>query len=218
MTTTTIFLIRHGETDANRNQVYQGQAGHGLNALGRDQALRLGARLAEAGIHFNALYSSDLARAFETAEIVGDCVGLTPIPERGLREVYLGTWQGLSYTDVEVQFPDEVAAWRRGEDIRRGGGESYADLQARMLATLDRLALGHAGGVVGAVSHGAAIKLFIAAVLGIPMAHLHYYHVVVNTAVTVVRRVERGPWDILVWNDARHLPDDPLAGALIEDA
>ena len=218
MITTTIFLIRHGETDANRNQVYQGQAGDGLNALGREQALRLAARLADVGVRFDALYSSDLARAFETAEIVGDCLRVTPIPEPGLREVYLGAWQGLSYTDVEAQFPDEVAAWRRGEDIRRGGGESYADLQARMLATLDRLALGHAGGVVGAVSHGAAIKLFIAAVLSIPMTHLRHYHVVVNTAVTVVRRVEGEPWEMLVWNDARHLPGDPLGGALVEDA
>lgn len=218
MTTTTIFLIRHGETDANRSRLYQGQAGSGLNERGREQAARLGSRLRSTGVRLDALYASDLARAFETAAIVGDCLGLAAMAEVGLREVFLGSWQGLSYTDVEAQFPDEVAAWRRGEDIRRGGGESYSDLQARMLVTLDRLAATHSGGVIGAVSHGAAIKLFIAAVLAIPLSHLRYYHVVANTAVTVVQRHGGGPWDLLIWNDARHLPDDPLAGTWIEDA
>ncbi len=218
MPTTKVLLIRHGQTDANRSRVFQGQMGAGLNARGQAQAHLLAERLAAANVHLDALYSSDLQRAWETAEIVGQRLGMTPIPELGLREVFLGAWQGLSYNEVAQQFPDEWAAWRRGEDLRRGGGENYVDLQTRIMATLDRLVRAHDGATLGVVSHGAAIKLFVAGVLGIDMARLPYFHVASNTAVSVLAREPDGDWDLLIWNDARHLPDDPLAGAFLEDA
>ncbi|MFN8471662.1 MAG: histidine phosphatase family protein [Anaerolineae bacterium] len=218
MPTTKILLIRHGETDANRGRVFQGQTGLGLNARGKAQAQLLADRLATANMKLDALYSSDLQRAWETAEFVGTRLDVCPIPEPGLREVFLGAWQGLSYDEVAQQFPDEWTAWRRGEDLRRGGGENYVDLQTRMMTTLDRLVRAHSGATLGVVSHGAAIKLFVAGVLGIEMARLPYFHVASNTAVTVVAREPDGDWDLLIWNDARHLPNDPLAEAFLEDA
>ncbi len=218
MTTTTLLLMRHGETDANRLGVYQGHRGVGLNERGRDQARRLAERLHRAEVRLDALYASDLQRAFETAQAVGARLGIAPIPDSGLREINVGAWAGLSNREVAERFPDEWAAWRRGEDVRRTGGENYADLQARLTAALDRLARAHPGGTLGIVSHGAAIKLFVAAVLGIGMDRLRFFHVVANTSVSVVTRTDDGPWDLVIWNDARHLPDDPLAGIVLEDA
>ena len=218
MSHTHIVLIRHGETDANRGRIFQGQTGLGLNSRGREQAQLLGARLKQTDLRLDALYASDLNRAWETAEIVGDYVGLTPMAEPGLREVYLGAWQGLSYEEAAAQFADEWAAWRRGEDVRRGGGENYTDLQTRMLTTLERLARAHPDQTIACVSHGAAIKLFVAGVLGIPFTRLHAYHVMSNTGVCLVNFHPDAGWELMTVNDTRHLPDDPLAGLFIEDA
>lgn len=215
---TTVLLIRHGETDANRNGVFQGQAGAGLNLKGREQARRLAERLVATDCRIDYLYTSDLQRAAETADIIGAYLNKTPLPDAGLREIYLGTWQGLSKAQVSDLYPEQVAAWLRGEDVRRGGGENYADLQVRMTTTLRRLVERHPGATLGVVSHGAAIKLFIAGVLGITTDYLPYFHVVFNTGVSVLRFSDQGRWDLMLWNDSRHLPHDPLAGAMLEDA
>src|SRR6202020_809574 len=100
----------------------QGQLGLGLNALGREQAALLRARLPRAAVRPSELVPSDLDRARETAEILAAALGLTPLADPDLREVYLGRWQGLSYTEIAERFPDEWAAWRAGHDVRRGGG------------------------------------------------------------------------------------------------
>ena len=195
MSKTRLLLVRHGETDDNKNLVFQGQLGRGLNALGREQA---------------ALLASDLDRARETAEILGHALGLTPSPDPDLREVYLGAWQGLSYAEIAARFPDEWAAWRAGKDIRRGGGETYAELGERVIRSLERLADAHPGATVLVVSHGAALKSFVAHVLGLRSEGMRAFRVQANTGVTVVERDE-GMWRLLVWNDEAHLHDAVLA-------
>src|SRR5580700_9863499 len=158
MPSTRIVLVRHGETDDNRNFVFQGQTGLGLNAHGRDQAARLAARLVRAARRPAAIYTSDLDRARETAEILGRALGLEPALDADLREVFLGAWQGLTGAEVTARFPEEWAAFRRGEDLKRGGGESYAELGERVAGAIDRAAAAHPGEAVLVVSHGAAIK------------------------------------------------------------
>jgi probable phosphoglycerate mutase len=207
-----LLLVRHGETDDNKNLVFQGQEGAELNARGRDQAARLGARLARASVRPAALYTSDLARARETAEIVGRALGLEPVLDEGLREIYLGAWQGLSHTEIAQRFPDEWAAWRAGDDIRRGGGETYAELDARMARSMDRIAAAHAGAAALVVSHGAALKTFAGHVLGMRpgcATWLRSFRVQENTAVSVVDRDAEG-YRIVAWNDAAHLHDAVL--------
>ena len=218
MSHTHILLIRHGETDANRGRIFQGQIGSGLNPRGREQAHLLGGRLQGVNLPIAALYASDLKRAWATAEIIGGYLKRLPVPEQGLREVYLGAWQGLSYEEAAARFADEWAAWRRGENVRRGGGENYTDLQTRMLNTLERLARAHEGQTIVCVSHGAAIKLFVAGVLGIPFTRLHAYHVMSNTGLCLVNYHPDAGWEMMALNDTRHLPDDPLDGLFIEDA
>ncbi|APR77442.1 Phosphoglycerate mutase family protein [Minicystis rosea] len=207
MPPTKIILVRHGETDDNKNSVFQGQQGRGLNAKGRDQAARLAARLAGAGIALDALYTSDLERAHETATIIGRALGLTPAPDPDLREVFLGSWQGLSHAEIAVRFPDEWAAWQRGEDLKRGGGETYAELGDRVSRAVLRIAEAHADRTAAIVSHGAAIKMFVARLLGLGTPGLRAFRVSHNTGVTVVERGAGGPFRLLVWNDVAHLHD-----------
>lgn len=210
MTSTRLLLVRHGETEDNRRQVFQGQLGRGLNGLGREQAGRLAARLSGAAPSPAAIVSSDLERARETAEILGAALGLVPTLDADLREVYLGRWQGLSHAEIAERFPDEWSAWRAGQDIRRGGGETYAELGDRVSRSLSAIADARPGETVLVVSHGAALKSFVAHVLGLGSAGMRAFRVQANTGVTVVERAE-GSWRLLVWNDEAHLHDAVLA-------
>jgi probable phosphoglycerate mutase len=210
---TKLLLIRHGETDDNHNRIFQGQGGEGLNARGREQAKRLATRMsAPQRVHLHALYCSDLARARETAEILGEALGLSPIEEPAVREVDLGAWQGLDDDEVALRFPNEWDAWRNGRDIKRGGGETYAELQARVAGALERIIDKHRGQAVGVVSHGAAIKVFVAHVLGLPLSRLRFFMAATNTALNLFEIDERGA-KLVIWNDAAHLRD-PIVEAL----
>jgi probable phosphoglycerate mutase len=213
---TTLLLVRHGETDDNRNHVFQGQEGSVLNARGRDQAARLAARLASAKARPAALYASDLSRAKETAEILGRALSLEPILDPELREIYLGAWQGLTYAEIARRFPDEWAAWRSGQDIHRGGGETYTELFDRMARAIERIARAHVGEAAIVVSHGAALKTFAGHVLGMgpgSATWLRSFRVQDNTGVSVVEWEERAGFRIAAWNDAAHL-GDPVVEAL----
>jgi broad specificity phosphatase PhoE len=207
MSSTRLLLVRHGETDDNRKLVFQGQSGSGLNERGRAQAARLAARLVDSRVKLDALYCSDLERARETAEILGSSLALRPVVDAELREVNLGAWQGLSRAEVEARFPEEWAAWRRGVDVPRGGGETYTALGERMAGALGRLAARHAGGVVGVVSHGAAIKTFVAGALRLELGGMSVLQVLRNTGLSVLERNPNGQHRLIVWNDATHLED-----------
>lgn len=111
-----------------------------------------------------AVVSSDLLRARETAEIIGLPFGVDP----RLREVDLGAWQGLTLYDVRARFPAEYAAWRAGEDVRRGGGETYAELAARAVpALLEALDAASEDSVL-AVLHGGTARAATARLLDLP--------------------------------------------------
>jgi broad specificity phosphatase PhoE len=206
--TTRLLLIRHGETDDNSRRVFQGQGGRGLSPRGREEAALLAARFQRVGLRASALYCSDLERARETADLLSSTLGLAPIADPALREVHVGAWQGLGYEEIAARYPDEWAAWKRGVDFKRGGGETYAELGERVSAAIDRIVAAHEGETVVIVSHGAAIKVFVGRVLGLDAAALRRYRVASNTGVTLVER-EGGVDNLAIWNDASHL-EDPL--------
>jgi broad specificity phosphatase PhoE len=209
MPKTRLYLVRHGETNENKSGVFQGQHGTHLNTTGREQAAKLAARLARHS--FAALYTSDLLRARQTADAVGAALGLTPVLEEELREINLGTWQGLSIAEISARFPEEWAAWRAGApDLRRGGGETYAELAARVTRAMGRIADAHPHASAVVVSHGAALKTFAGEVLGMSPGSavwLRSFRVQGNTGVSIVDREDDGGWKIVVWNDTAHLTD-----------
>jgi probable phosphoglycerate mutase len=152
---TTILLARHGETDWNRDNRFQGHADPPLNESGRTQAAELSAALADEPLA--AAYSSPLRRAFETAEIVAAPHGLGPVPMDALREVDVGSWQGLTRAEVEQRFPKQYARWL---DYEAGweNGESYEEMGRRVIAGLLELAAAHEGDQILAVSHGGPVR------------------------------------------------------------
>ena len=152
---TTILLARHGETDWNREYRFQGHADPPLNETGRRQAAELAAALAREQLA--AVYSSPLRRALETAEILAAPHGLEPVTVEALQEVDVGSWQGLTRTELGELAPDQLARWLDGgqgwED-----GETYEQMAKRVVPALLALAAAHDGGRILAVTHGGPIR------------------------------------------------------------
>lgn len=198
------YLARHGETADNASHVFQGQGGRGLNTLGRAQAQRLAERLGRRPPH--AIFSSDLERAAETARFVGEACNLTVNPDPALREIDVGLWTGKTYDEIQVLYPDEWAAWEAGLDVRRGGGETYAELATRIDGAIARIAGAEpAGSHLLIVSHGGAIKSWIARILGVTPEGMRALAGVANTGLTIVERDARGRHRLHTWNDVAHL-------------
>jgi broad specificity phosphatase PhoE len=160
---TTLLLARHGESDWNRARRWQGHADRPLTERGRAQAAQLAERLA--GIALDAVYSSDLRRAQETAEAVAGSQGLAATSLPALREVDVGSWSGLTREEAEERFPDAFRRWLAG-GTGWDDGENYGEMSARVLAAVGELATRHEGGRMLIVSHGGPIRAIHAAALG----------------------------------------------------
>lgn len=157
-----LLLARHGETDDNREPIrVQGFTDTPLNDTGRRQAAELAERVAPLGIV--SLWSSDLSRARETAEIVGARIGLEPALDARLREANRGEWEGQRFIDIEREQPALYAAWRRaGDEFHFPGGESLLEQQQRVLSMLEDVrAAGELPALV--VCHGGSIRVALCA-------------------------------------------------------
>jgi broad specificity phosphatase PhoE len=152
----TIWLARHGETDDNAPPArVQGWVDTPLNARGREQARALAREVAGLGIA--ALYTSQLARARETAEIVGRELGIEPLVDERLAESNRGDWEGRLLEEIQREQPEAWEAWMRaGEGFRFPGGEALADHCARVGAALDDVGAGPLAALV--VCHGGSIR------------------------------------------------------------
>ncbi len=161
---TTILLARHGESDWNRAKRWQGHADRPLTELGQAQARELADRLAETEL--NAVYSSDLQRAYETAEIVArkQRLDVTPLPE--LREVDVGSWSGLTRSEAEGRYPDAYRHWTAGGEGWQDG-ETYEELSVRVVGAIQRIAAEHPGERVLVVAHGGSVRAIHAAAMGV---------------------------------------------------
>ena len=162
---TTIVLVRHGETDWNRDNRFQGHADPPLNDAGREQARVLAEELR--GEPFAALYTSPLRRASETAAILGPQLALEPRADESLMEVDLGSWSGLTRSEVEERFPVGFARWLEyghGWD----DGETYEALGGRVVAGLSNIGARHPDMAVLAVTHGGPIRSALAAAESVP--------------------------------------------------
>jgi broad specificity phosphatase PhoE len=160
---TTLYLARHGESDWNAQNRFQGHTDRPLTDLGRRQAERLAEEVA--ALRLAAIYTSPLQRCTETAEIVSRHVGLEPVVAGALCEVDVGSWAGLTRAEVERRFPDGFRSWISGGNGWRDG-ETYEEMAERVLAAVRSIAAAHPGEEVLAISHGGPIRAVHAAALG----------------------------------------------------
>jgi broad specificity phosphatase PhoE len=160
-----LFLIRHGESTWNREHRIQGQLDPPLSPDGRHQAKLLADRLA--GKTFAGVYASDLQRAFQTAEVIGDLLGIEASAMTSLREIYLGEWEGLRIQEIAQRFPAAWAAWVEEPDWDVvPGGEGAVPFDARVSAALDDIFRRHEQGDVLVVTHGGVIQIALHRVTG----------------------------------------------------
>ena len=138
---TTVYLARHGESDWNAADRFQGHSDRPLTARGRLQAEALAVEIAEIAT-LAAIYSSPLRRALDTAAAVGAVTGLEPVALEGLREVDVGAWAGLSRSEVARRFPNDLQRWLDGGEGWAGRRELPGDVGSRPLRS--RLARGRA--------------------------------------------------------------------------
>ena len=155
---TAILLLRHGQSTWNAEGRWQGQSDPPLSDLGREQAEEAAGKLDDVGV--TAVITSDLGRARETGEILARALDLDPPREDpGLREYDVGDWEGLTRPEIEVGWPDQLAAWKEGRLLATPGGETRSAFLERVMAALRRVAAAaELGDVVVVVSHGGAIR------------------------------------------------------------
>jgi 2,3-bisphosphoglycerate-dependent phosphoglycerate mutase len=200
-----VFVARHGETDWNRDGRWQGQGGPGLNDTGRIQARALAMRLS--ALRVDALSSSDLARASETAEIAATTTGLTPVLDSGLREVDVGDWRGLTRDDVAKRDPDGYRRWLEGE-AGWAGGETYAEMHARVIAAVERIVAASAVGRIAVISHGGGVRALAAHAVGLPKHDRLRIEGARNCSLTTLLYGPDGV-RLVGYNDDGHLPPLP---------
>jgi broad specificity phosphatase PhoE len=160
---TTLWLARHGQSDWNAELRWQGHADRPLTALGRRQALELAEQLADTVV--DAVYSSDLRRALETAEPVAGRKGLRVVEIVELREIDVGSWSGLSRAEAQARFPDGFERWTRGSH-GWDDGETYEQMTERVVGAALRIAEAHHEESVLLVAHGGPIRALHAVSLG----------------------------------------------------
>lgn len=171
---TQLCLIRHGQTDWNLAGRYQGQSDVPLNATGRAQAQTISQILKDQS--FAALYSSDLGRARETAEIIGEMLSLPVQLEPRLREIHQGEWEGQLSTVIRARYAD---LWQERlvdpASVRPPGGETVGEVAARVWAALDEIAQQHPNDSVIIVSHGLALATAICKAQNIPVGQAYNF-------------------------------------------
>jgi len=173
-----------------------------LTPLGVSQARRLAGRLA--AIHFDALYSSDLGRAAETARIAADACKCEIAFDPRLRERNMGIFEGLTRSEMESRFPEERAAYRqKGPSYVIPRGESADQRVGRALQCLDELAARHPSGTLVVVTHGGILMGLFEFVLGLPFGSANRY-VRANCSWNVFLREPKG-WILETWGDVSHL-------------
>jgi len=156
-----LWLVRHGQTDWNREGRYQGQADPPLNAEGLMEAGH--AAHALVGLPLAAVVSSDLQRAVQTAEVIARRMNLPVRVDSRLREVDLGEWEGIVFTDIQERYPEKIEARKREPlEFRPPGGESLREVARRVWQAADELAVKYPGKEVVVVSHGLALAALLA--------------------------------------------------------
>ncbi|MET9968534.1 histidine phosphatase family protein [Streptomyces sp. NPDC006356] len=202
-----VILLRHGQTLWNVERRFQGTTDVALTEAGLAQARRAARLLA--GLKPDAIIASDLRRAAHTAAELAALTALEVTHDEALRETYAGAWQGLTHDEIIDRYGDEYAAWKRGEPVRRGGGELETEVADRAAPVVLR----HAeklpdNGTLVVVSHGGTIRTTIGRLIGLEPRSWESLGGLSNCCWSVLGEGARG-WRLLEHN-AGTLPEPVL--------
>lgn len=199
---TRLIVVRHGQTLWNLQRKYQGHSDIALSDTGLKQAEAVAERLAAETI--DAVYASDLSRAFKTAECIAAKHNLTVnvVPE--LREIKFGDWEGLTYEEISERWPGLLGKlWTTPDELQIPGGETFQQLKERAYAAIKKIVADHPDQTVAVVAHGGTIGTILCAMLEIHLNHVWSIRQD-NTAVNIVDFYDGRPTMTLL-NCVRHL-------------
>jgi probable phosphoglycerate mutase len=207
---TRIVAVRHGETVWNAEMRMQGQLDTALSARGRRQAARAAAALADEGIE--AIVSSDLARAHDTALAIAAEIGLPVVTDPALRERCFGIFEGHTYAEIDARWPADAASWRRHDPgFAPVGGETLIEFSVRAIAAMTAAAERARGRSLLVVTHGGVLDCLYRAASGLGLDAPRSWELG-NAAINrLLYTGER--FTVVGWSDTSHLEGDPLDDA-----
>jgi broad specificity phosphatase PhoE len=199
---TRLFLVRHGRTGWNKEQIFRGTKDVPLDAVGKEEALMVGERLKGEGLR--AVYSSPLSRAKETAEAIARFHSLEVQVLSGLNDLHFGEWEGQSLREVEKQYPDLYQQWLKApEQVVFPEGERLAVVRSRAMTVVKEIIERHPQETVALVSHRVVLKVVICALLGLDNSH--FWNIGQDTTAVNCFQYKNGRWIVALLNDACHL-------------
>ena len=200
-----LFLVRHGRTQWNKEEIFRGRADIPLDEVGRKEAERVADRLQ--GEDIGLVLSSPLSRAREMAEVIAKGCGAPLEVREGLIDLDFGEWQGLSHQEVKERYPELYRRWKeRPHEVIFPGGEDLEEVKRRALGVIEEVR-GQGHGVV-IVTHRVVLKVLICALLGLDNSH--FWHILQDTAAINCFRFDGKRWILHYLNDTCHLL--PLKG------
>ena len=203
---TTFLLIRHGESEANRNSVFAGHYNANLEPRGVEQANST-ARYIAGNYKVDKIYASDLNRAYDTACALSELIGIEIIPDENLREISAGKWEGVKFTDIHNMYPDEYELWLN--HIGKStcvDGESVAHLGKRVYDTLTKIAEENDGKTIAVATHATPIRAMQSIVETGSVDDMENIPWVSNASVSVFE-FDGASWRILSLSVDEHLGD-----------
>jgi probable phosphoglycerate mutase len=202
---TEVVLVRHGETELNRLEVFRGRAEAALNERGRQQALWVSRALGRVPI--SAVFTSPLSRALDTSTAIARTHGLVPIVDEAFNNIDLGDWQGVPKAVVKRDHPEEWKLWTTNpEGLRIPGGETLADVRARAYPRMLELVREHEGKRVCVVSHRSVLKVVSAAAIG--LADDYYWKLYLdNAAYSLLGYGHDTGFSLIKWNESCHVEE-----------
>jgi len=201
---TRIVLVRHGQTEWNKEERFRGRVDIDLDEVGLRQAKAVAERLAQWEVA--AIYSSPLKRAVATAEAIAGRLSLQMEILGGLNDMHFGVWQGLPIAEARKNYPELFDLWRSSpEQLRIPEGETLDDVQNRVVATLDELVAKHENETIALVTHRVVCKVLLCHVLG--LGNSHFWQIAQDTAAINLFEIRGGRTTVSLVNDTCHLRD-----------
>ena len=198
-------MIRHGFSVANNEHRFAGNSDFPLTDLGKAQAEKCAEALR--GEKIDSIYASDLSRALDTAVPVAKALGLEITATKGLREIFAGEWEGKTFDQIDEQYHDDFAIWKR--DIGRArctGGESPQEVSARVLSTLAEIAAKHEGKTVCIATHATPIRSVCTAAAGLDACDMAKIPWTANASISLFE-YEDGVFTAIYTSKTEHLGD-----------
>ena len=214
---TRLIIIRHGQSEANLNNRFAGLVDVSLTELGRQQGKHTAEFLKNEKI--DAVYSSMLSRAYDTACYTAKLHGLTVIKDAGVNEINGGDWENLTYPEIEEKFPEMIHVWRT--NIGRTqcqNGENVVQVAERVYSAMESIAKKHPGQTVAIGTHGMAIRAFCLKVWGYSLDEMHEKTSWASNASVTYVDYENGKFTVVKYSEDQHLSDLGLKTALITEA